>query len=204
MSIENRLYWEAYLAALSGSNRGAEGWTYDGVAKECQEFAQRAVADFRARCGDAVLAAKVMGEEPAWKGHAKLSQFGHAEYVGRIREIDIFGACLGEIQEINPDGTYGAVHQFHGKSVYRLSKISLEQALEEVNPPKGANCYKCGRYIELQYGDPEYSEDLPRCEECREKAKQPASADSATLLEAGRTEAPPTGAVERTIAAIEQ
>lgn len=199
---DDRVWREAYNATLAGlvaHDPDHVGLSYNTAREIARHTADDALEEYHERFGSQSEEA-----EPAWQGHAKLSQFGHAEYVGRIREVDVFGACLGEIQEINPDGTYGAVHQFHGKSVYRLDKISLEEALLEVNPPNEAYCDKCHRYVEIEYGDPQYNAEKPLCATCREAVEQPAPTDVDALLEAGRTEAPSAGAVERTIAAIEQ
>jgi hypothetical protein len=201
MSIENRMLWEAFLAILTGQ---AAQRSSDGA--DATEWAKDALRAFKTYCADDALLAEAMGRtenECPWTGHARVDLFGHISYVGRIREVRRFGADLGEVQELNPDGTYGKVHPFGGKALHHMDAMTLDEALEEIRQAaqRWEYCTNCKRGFFSYPGGPTL------CKECRapkvETPRPDGAKEAAALLQPGLAEQPPPGAEDRAVAAIQ-
>lgn len=153
---EQEIRFRAYLAALTAWAAVADS---DDADKWAAQNAEKAVARFREASSS---------EAAPWTGHARVELLGHRSYLGRIREVERYGAHMGEVQELLPSGEYGDVHQFGGKGVYEIRSVSLEDALKELRPPKRLQCHTCGLSIRtLNWGDADYlAPPRETCAEC--------------------------------------
>jgi len=164
MNDQDRAWWQAYLAALTGvlANPDNANWDSERMCSACYEYANRS-EELAAKRGESA------SYDPPWTGHGRVELLGHRSYLGRIREVDRYGSRLGEVQELLASGEYGESHLFGGKSVYEIRTVSLEDALKELRPTKFVRCERCRTDLRtVAYGEPGWAEESKpeRCSNC--------------------------------------
>ncbi len=169
---EKRLWWQAYLAALTGMyayGHAGEIYSIDGADTAAAKAADLALARYQSFGPDSPAS------EPEWTGHARVELMGHRTYRGRIREVERYGAKMCEVQELLPSGEYGEVHLFGGKSVYAIRNLSLEEVLKELRPTRCRTCSSkgCWTNVEVAWGHPAWADAtaLVLCEKCKAKGE---------------------------------
>jgi hypothetical protein len=170
---ENERWWQAYLAALAGSYACEDQDSLPAsAAGDAIRAANMAVEDYREHCGNNSSAS-----EPDWTGHARVELLGHRSYLGRIREVERYGAHMGEVQELLASGEYGDVHTFGGKAIHTLTPVTLEEALRELRPIRYPTCAAkgCWESVKLAWGQPGYDDPIDvYCEKCKAEGKDKA------------------------------
>jgi len=178
---EQQTVWTGALnAAISGllahGVPGEQPWCYpEDAHKLASAVADDALKAYRAKFPDSPASS------PEWTGHARVELMGHRSYLGRIREVERYGAHLGEVQELLPSGEYGATHQFGGKSVYEIQHVALEDALKGLRGDRCRHCAgkHCYAHVLVQWGHPawEDSEVPVLCGECKAAGKGEATGE---------------------------
>jgi hypothetical protein len=160
-----RVWWEAYKAALTGiaTNRFT---TLEGGCELAAQFALEAAKAYERVCGTASDRL-----QPEWTGVSRIELMGHRSYLGRVREIELYGCRIGEVQELNVDGTYGKIHQFGGRALHTSSPMTEAEALAELRPERTVWCANCSNKVGVfNWGAPEYQAKRLICDKCKASA----------------------------------
>lgn len=171
---EKKVFLQAYCAAIAGVavvSPQPEPKFIERTSAKALHAAEQAVENFQQTFG---LEEGPDGP-PGWRGFARVEMMEHRSHLGRIREIDLFGSKMGEIQVMNQDGSFGDVHLFGGKSVYNIDPLTEEQILTILRPQKWAACNLCGRHIRaVEWGQEEYlNPKSEMCARCLERMQAP-------------------------------
>lgn len=171
---EKKLWWQAYLAALTGAYANGS-ITNDAVLAA----AERAVKLMRSKFQEGPIAAASL----EW---VHLEVLGHREHYGYLRQVERFGVDLLEMACLGADGKVKEFKLYTPGAVFCVTKITEEEAKHKAAGDRLLTCEECGSTFWMIR-----SKWTTKCPNCGGKEPDPANTNTFDPAEPADDNEPP-------------